>query len=133
MAHSAGMELNGFHAAGGYCFRVNGGIDICLHNRNTELLGEQGQKGAEGACLAGAGGGHQIYKESAFVRELMAQLGRVRIVVFKHALPQGDYFDIFHYLSSQIFKSTLKSFRKYSWRSALIGMVCLILITPGLQ
>ena len=86
VAHAAGVELNDLGAGllngGG----VHVGINVRLHDADAKLVLQRGDGLAQRGGLAGAGGAHQVEQEHAVLFQLLAQLVRLTVVVFKYAL-----------------------------------------------
>ena len=90
MAHTAGVELDALYAGGGYLLRVHGGVNVCLHDADTELILQPCNGAHEGGGLAGTGGGHEIHKKGSLLLQLSPEFVGLGIVVGKDT---GLYFD----------------------------------------
>ena len=86
MAHSAGVQLNCLDSRLGDSLRVNIAVYVRFHNAYLDFVFQRGDSCLEGSRLAGSGRGHEVEQEYALLFELAAQLVRLLIVIFKHAL-----------------------------------------------
>ena len=127
MAHSAGVQLNCLDSRLGDSLRVNIAVYVRFHNAYLNLVFQRGDSRLEGSRFACSGRGHEVEQEYALLFELAAQLVRLLVVIFKHALFDfknsyfvhvfSPVFRLFYYILSRYGGGVNKSASYFTYHS----------------
>ena len=109
VAHAAGVQLDDLRAGLGDRVRVNIGVYIRFHYADAHFVLQGRNSCLERGSLARAGGRHEVEEECFFLFQLLSELIRFPVVIFKYAFFDLQYSEAFHNSCTSLYFSLVNS------------------------